>query len=899
MPLSSGSRLGPYEILVPLGAGGMGEVYKARDTRLGRTVALKVLPEHLTGDGELRQRFEREARTISQLSHPHICALYDVGHQDGTEYLVMEYLEGQTLSERLARGPLPVDQVLRYGIETADALHKAHRSGIVHRDLKPGNVMITASGVKLLDFGLARVLAPSGPDTILTALPTETPLTEKGAILGTVQYMAPEQLEGKDSDARTDVFALGAILYEMATGKKAFGGASHASLIGSILRDHPAPISQLQPIAPRALDRVVATCLAKDPEDRWQTARDVSIQLKGIGEEQSSPGLPRPVPAPRRRALALMPWIVAAAAVALGIYALSSGRRQQERPRVLRSYIPPPPNTTYHFFGANVGAPALSPDGRRIAFGVHEPDGSFRLWVRELDALDGYPLPGGEGGLFPFWSPDSRSIGFFAKGKLKVVEASPSPPPVRELADVVEARGGSWGADGSILFTPENFTALMRVTATGGAPVPATRLDSSAGDLAHRWPRFLPDGRRFLYEVRSKSPAGSPSIPAATYLSSLDGEGRRLVLNEGTSVTYVAPGYLLFRRANTLMAVACDPDSLVLKGNPVVLTDTLEGFSATGMSLFTAREDLLIYSPRAGLNRSRMVWLDRTGKELSQVGPTGQIIHFALSSDGREAVVAQIQEPLPPDVWIIETAAGRAIRLTRDSVAQVIPAISADGRIFYSSFATGPWDLWETTRQGESHAKPLLRSRATKSATDVSPDGRWLLYREFNTGSRGDLKALPLIGPPQILTVAATADDESNGDFSPDSQWVAYSSDESGRREIYVVSFPDPVRRIRVSSDGGSQPRWSRDGKELFYVQGGKLMAVAVSRQGEDVAFGESRPLFSLPLFGLVDPGFDIVTRYDVAPDGRFLALLRSLDEETTHLVLVQNWQETLKRQGP
>jgi Tol biopolymer transport system component len=877
----------------------MGEVYKARDTRLGRTVALKVLLERLSADGELRQRFEREARTISQLSHPHIRALYDVGHQDGTDYLVMEYLEGQTLSERLARGPLPVDQVLRYGIEIADALHKAHRSGIVHRDLKPGNVMLTASGVKLLDFGLARVLAPSGPDTILTALPTETPLTEKGAILGTVQYMAPEQLEGKDSDARTDVFALGAILYEMATGKKAFGGTSHASLIGSILRDQPPPISQLQPIAPRSLDRVVTTCLAKDPEDRWQTARDVSLQLKGIGDEQSATRVVEPAPLARRRTSGVLPWVIAAAAAALGMYGLISGRGRPEPPRVVRTFIPPPPDTSYHFFGANVGAPTLSPDGRRLAFGALDADGSSRLWVRDLAALEGYPVPGGEGALFPFWSPDSRSLGFFAKGRLRVVEASKSPPPARDLADVVEARGGSWAPDGTIIYAPGNFSPIMRVSADGGTPVAATRLDRAAGERAHRWPRFLPDGRRFLYEVRKpSSDPGAPAMVSTAFMTALDGREKRLVLTDATSVTYAPPGYLLFRRANTLMAVPCDPKSLTLRGDPVVLAGDLEGFAATGMSLFSVLENSLVYSPRVGLNRSRLVWLDRTGKELSNVGPAERFVHFALSFDGRTAVVAQIEEPLPPDLWSFDAGVGRAIRLTRDAVAQVIPVFSPDGRVFYASFSTGPWDIWEMTPQGRD-VKLFLESESTKSPNDVSPDGRWLLYREFNPGARGDLKLVALTGERRPRTYLATSDDEGNGDFSPDGQWVAYVSDESGRREVYAASLPEPARRFRVSTGGGTQPRWSRDGKELFYVQGGKLMAAPVGRQGEDLTFGESRALFPIPLFALVDPGFDLVTRYDVAPDGRFLALLRSGEEEDTPLVLVQNWQETLKKQAP
>jgi Tol biopolymer transport system component/predicted Ser/Thr protein kinase len=858
-------------------------------------VAIKVLPQSLSSSAEVKQRFEREAKTISQLSHPHICALYDVGHQDGTDYLVMEYLEGETLAQRLVKGPLPVDQALRHGVEIAGALDKAHRQGIVHRDLKPANVMLTNSGVKILDFGLAKALGPTSSASVLTALPTETPLTEKGTLLGTVQYMSPEQLEGKEAEARTDIFALGLLLYEMMTGKKAFSGATQASLIGAVLRDEPPPISRLQPVAPRALDRVVATCLAKEPEDRWQTARDVALQLEGIRQEQSAAEPVTAAPALRRRS-AILPWAIAAAAVALAVVGLMADLRQKPRPRVMRSSLLPPANATFHVFGANVSPPTLSPDGRRLAFGIFEADGSFRLWIRDLDALEGYPLPGAEGGLFPFWSPDSRSIGFFASGRLKVVDASPSPPPPRELADIVEARGGSWGADGTIVYAPGNFTPLMRVSAAGGNAVPATRLDRASRELAHRWPRLLPDGRRFLYEVRkAAADPGAPSGPVATFVGSIDSDEKHLVLTEGTGVTYAPPGYLLFRRANTLMAVACDPKSLALRGDPVVLTGSLEGFAATGVSLFSVLEDLLVYSPRSGLTPSRLVWLDRTGKELSTVGPPARFTHFALSPDGRAAAVAQIEEGSPPDLWVFDTGVGRGLRLTRDALPQVIPVFSSDGRIFFSSFSSGPWDLWEITPQGRD-MKPFLESQSTKSANDVSPDGRWLLYREFNSGSRGDLKAVPLEGDRQTRTFVAAAGDEGNADFSPDSRWVAYASDESGRKEVYAASFPDPTRRFRVSSDGGSQPRWSRDGKELFYVRSGQLMAAAVGRQGDDLTFGESRPLFPFPLYALVDPGFDLVTRYDVAPDGRFFALLRSGEEKPTPFVLVFNWRETLKK---
>jgi serine/threonine protein kinase/Tol biopolymer transport system component len=896
MTLTAGSRLGPYEILSPLGAGGMGEVYKARDTRLERTVAIKVLPTSVASTAESRQRFEREAKTISQLSHPHICALHDVGREGETEYLVMEYLEGETLGDRLARGPLPLEQTLRYGVQIADALDKAHQQGIVHRDLKPGNVMITKSGVKLLDFGLAKGIAPASASS-LTAFPTQVGLTQEGTILGTFQYMAPEQLEGKEADARTDIFAFGCVLYEMATGKKAFSGGTQASLISSILRDEPPPISQSEPIAPRALDRVVATCLAKEPENRWQTTRDVALQLEWIRQERSSPeSIARP-PA-RFRRTAIVPWMVAAVGLTMGVYALTSGLSEKPRPLATKAHLLPPPKTNFHLVGANVTPPAVSPDGRRIAFGAVEADGSIRLWIRELESLEAYPLPGADGALFPFWSPDSRSVGFFAKGRLKVVEATPSPPAPRDLADVVEVRGASWGEDGTILFVPENFSPVMRVAASGGTPAPATHLDRAAGEISHRWPSFLPGGRRFVYEIRLAGAEPKSVAPTfATFVGSLEGgEKRRLPIEDAKSATYVPPGYLVFRRGRAVMAVSCDPRSLAIRGDPVVLGESTEAFAATGVSLFAVSEDLLVYPPRISTTLMRLVWLDRTGRELATVGPPARVIHLALSPDGRQAVTVQIEEGTPPDLWIFDTEAGRGMRLTRDGAAQTLPVFSSDGaRIFLSSYVKGPWDLWEITPQGRD-LKPFLESSASKAANDVSPDGKYLLYREFNRGTRGDLKVIPLTGERGPRSFMATADEETNGDFSPDGQWVAYTSDESGRNEVYVASFPEPARRLRVSGEGGSQPRWSKDGKELFYIRSGQLMTAAVGRRGDELVFGESRALFRLPLVSQVDPAFDAFTNYDVAPDGRVLANLRSGDEATPALVLVENWQQTVKK---
>ena len=894
MPLNAGSRLGPYEILAPLGAGGMGEVYRARDTRLGREVAVKVLPASLILAEQARQRFEREARTISQLSHPHICALYDVGREGETEFLVMELLDGQTLAERLSKGPLPLDQALRYGAEIADALDRAHRQGIVHRDLKPGNVMLTASGAKVLDFGLARATAGSAAADSLTGLPTETPLTEAGTVLGTVQYMAPEQLEGKEADARTDIHALGLVLFEMATGRQAFSAATRASLIGAILRDEPQPVSKDQPLAPRALDRVVAVCLAKEPEERWQTARDVSLQLEGIRRDRSASEPTLLAPGRARRASATLPWAVAAAAIAFAVFALLRGSRPASRPQVMRTLVLPPPGTTFNY-GPNSAPVTVSPDGRRLAFGARDSDGLTRLWIRDLEASEPYLLPGGEGALFPFWSPDSRYLGFFSRGALKVIEASPSPQPPRVLTtDIFEARGGTWGEDGTILYSPGNLGSLMKVSSSGGKPVPATKL--AEGERAHRWPRFLPGGRRYLYEVRRPSPGGSTPGGREIYLASLDSSERRLILSNDASATYVSPGLLIFARVSNLMAVACDPKTLEIQGEPTILAPGVATYTAPGSPIYSVSENLLVYSPRAGTSPTRMAVLDRSGREVASVGAAGNYLSFGVSADGRAVVASRMEDPLPPDLWLFDPA-GRGIRLTRDADPQLLPVASPDGqRIFCAAYARGPWDIWETTSRGGTDLKPFLESDSIKSPLDVSPDGRWLLYRDFSPATLGDLKVVPLTDERKPVTFVSTADDESSGDFSPDGRWIAYSSDESGRKEIYAASFPGAARRIRVTTEGGSQPRWSRDGKELFYLKAGRLVAVPVVRMGDDLTFGQSQPLFALPLFAWGDTGFDVSTRYDVLPDGRFIALLTPGEQAPDPVVVMLHWAEALKK---
>ncbi len=882
MPLTSGTRLGPYEIVAPIGAGGMGEVYRARDTRLERTVAVKVLPPHLSASPESRQRFEREARTISQLSHPHICALYDVGREGDTEFLVMEYLEGETLADRLASGPLPIEQTLRFGVQISDALDKAHRSGIVHRDLKPGNVMLTKSGVKLLDFGLARALAPTSAATQLTALPTQTvPLTQEGTLLGTLQYMAPEQLEAKDADARTDIFALGAVLYEMATGTKAFAGASQASLIGSILRDEPRPISDVVPLTPIALDRIVRTCLAKDPEDRWQTARDVSRQLAEVGKEPLVS--PAPVAVARRSRWWALPWGLALIALAL---AALSGRTAWNRSApggVVRAFIHPPPGTEFYFLDANSGTPAVSPDGSRIAFSARNTDDQVLLWVRPLDSLDAFVIRDSSGASFPFWSPDGRSLGFFAQGKLKIVEANSSALPV-PLADIEEPRGGTWGAGGNILFAAGYRLPILSVPASGGTPTAVTEI---RGEI-HRWPTFLPDGRHFLYDVRVQG-----EERGVIYVKSLDSKESREVVREHSDVLYVPPGYLLFRRAGRLTAAPFDADKREIVGEPVGLVDDIEYLPPTGRTTFGASENVLAYSPDSDSRLSRLAWFDRTGREVGSIGAPGMFISPRLSPDGRQLAIGVMEQlAVPPDIWVFDTRLGTGTRSPLP-FPDLNPMFSRDGkRIIFGNTSEGHWNIYSRDLSGATKPVPLLPATPPRWPRDVSPDGSVLLYREFSSATRGDLKLLPLTGEPTPRTFIAGPFDEDQGAFSPDGRRVAYVSDESGRKEVFVASYPDAAQRIRISSEGGIQPRWSHDGRELFFVAKSTTMMAVPFDPATGTPTGPPARLFDAPISYVF--GSHVPLRYDVAPDGRFLIIVRASKGPPPPLTLVLNWPAML-----
>jgi Tol biopolymer transport system component/predicted Ser/Thr protein kinase len=865
----------------------MGEVYRARDTRLERTVAVKVLPAHLSASAESRQRFEREAKTISQLSHPHICALYDVGNQDGVEFLVMEYLEGETLSERLLKGALPFDHVLRYGIEIADALDKAHRQGIVHRDLKPGNVMLTKSGVKLLDFGLAKAVAPATPQQ-LTSFPTQQALTQEGTILGTFQYMAPEQLEGREADARTDIFAFGAVLYEMATGQKAFSGRTQASLIAAIIERVPPPVSTISPMTPPAFDRVVKTCLEKDPEDRWQTAHDAMLELKWVAEGGSAAGLPAPVVA-RRRSRERLAWIVAgilaASTVALAVLELT---RPRSASPVVRSNVLPPENTSFSFVGGGAGPVAVSPDGRQLAFVTSEFGAKKLLWVRPLESLVAKPLPATADATYPFWSPDSRFLGFFAGGKLKRIEVAGGP--ALSICDAPDARGGSWSREGTILFEPSFRDPIHRVSANGGKSVPATKLDVSRNETTHRWPFFLPDGRHFLFFSGSHT-AGAESELDAIFVGSLDGEKPKLLVNARSNAAYAA-GHLLFVRQKTLLAQAFDPKSLKLTGEAFPIAENVQDDPGFFNAVFSVSDQgTLAYQEAGGTTGlSELTWVDRTGKKLEVLGDPADYFEPRISPDGRRVAVA-IEDP--GDIWIYDLARRVRTRLTFAESDDFAPTWSPDGtRVAFSSQRTGSGDIYAKAASGTGADELLLSSKIFKVPNSWSPDGRYLAYIAFQgaPGSTADLWLLSLPdgkASPLLQTQFA----ELQAVFSPDGRWLAYASNESGRFEIYVQPFPGPGGKWQISTSGGIQPRWARGGKELFFLAPeGKIMSVEV-RAHTVFEAGAPKALFATALKNAPGPP------YDVSSDGQRILLNRPIHEESSPpITLVQNWTALLKR---
>jgi len=900
--ISLGQRLGPYEILSAIGAGGMGEVYRARDTRLDRVVAIKVLPAHLADKPDLRERFEREARTIASLNHPHICTLHDIGRQDGIEFLVMEYLEGETLAQRLLKGPLPLDQVLQFAIEISDALDKAHRKGVTHRDLKPGNIMLTKAGTKLLDFGLAKLKQETAPVNVnLSKLSTAGPaITAQGTILGTLQYMAPEQVEGKTEqiDARADIFAFGAVVYEMATGKKAFEGQSSASVMAKILEADPPSMMSLQPMTPPQLDRVVKTCLSKAPDERWQTASDLCRELKWMAQGSSQITSLPTAPAKGMRDLGRRPVILGVGALLLGaaIASLAIWHLKPSPPQpVTRTVINLPAGD--QLAALDHPAIAISPDGTQLAYvAIHS--GTQQIFLRPLDSLAVKALAGTEGGNTPFFSPDGQGLGFFAAGKLKKISVNGGAAVT--LGDAANPRGASWGSEGMIAFAPIGDDALQQLPESGGSPHPLTRLEK--GFTTHRWPEFLPGGKAVLFAV-SANPNSSANSQVA--VQSLRTGERRDPAQGGTNPHYAASGHLVYAQGGSLVAMPFDPKRLTATGAAVpvvegVLQSLISGatqysFSATGS---------LVYVP-GGIQsaQSRLVWVSRNGAEQPLAAPAHAYLHPRVSPDGRRIAVA-IQEQ-ESQIWQWDISRETLTRFTFEGSTNLAPAWTRDSkRIAFLSNKEGPQNVFWQLADGSGGLERLTTSGYTNLPLSFSPDGQLLAFTEVNPTTGYDLWVLRLGDPSassgqvrKAQPFLQTPFNESAPRFSPDGRWLAYISNESGRYEIYVQPYPGPGGKWQISTGGGTEPEWNPNGRELFYRSGDKVMAVDITTQ-PDFAVGKPRVLFE----ALYEPSPLTTPNYDVSPDGQRFLMLKPTEQAQaapTQINVVLNWFEELKQKVP
>jgi eukaryotic-like serine/threonine-protein kinase len=871
MTCSAGTRLGPYEILSSIGAGGMGEVWKARDTRLGRTVAIKI------SAAQFSQRFEREARAIAALNHPHICTLHDVG----PDYLVMEYIDGQSL-----RGPLPLDKTIEYAKQILDALDAAHRRGIVHRDLKPGNILVSKSGIKLLDFGLARA-EPLQKAAGADAETAEKTLTQEGAIAGTLPYMAPEQLQGGEADARADIFAFGCVFYEMLTGKRAFEGQSAASVMAVVLEREAPSISA---VAPAPLERVLKGCLAKDPEERWQSARDVRRAL-----ELAMAGGARPA---RNRWRERMAWIAAALCLAVALFiAVRLLRAPEHSPDLVRFPVYPPESGV--FSGpVNVTVSqyqfSLSPDGRAIVFVAMVAGARPMLWVRALQELSPRLLPGTENAEYPFWSADSNSLGFFSEGRLKRIRANGGP--VQVIAeDFPDPRGGAWGPDDTILFGTGD-SSIYRVAAGGGTVAPATRLNPARKDGSHRWPHFLPDGRHFLFTVRTEV-----ADVRGVYVGSLDSDARKLLVHVDSNAIDVSPGYLLFVEGGTLMGQTFDASRLELSGQPFTVAGPV-GRASNGYGYFSAAHAGRLAYAGPDLQPGCLTWFDRGGSPLGSVGPEGYYTDFRLSPDEKRLAFSLVDHGTGyPTIWLADLAHGGLSRFTLGRVLNSAPIWSPDGAriVFRTTRGGGNVELYEKSSAGGGEEEPVLLHNAERAAgmqssnlysLDWSSDGQYLLY-SVTPSSGQELWLLPLADrkPFRILHASGAG---AQASFSPDGRLLAYTSDESGRLEVYVQTFPLSDRKWTVSTSGGLEPRWRADGHEIYYMsEDRKLMAASV---GPGPSFDAPKPLFQTRAV-TASTGFRM--HYIPSRDGRrFLVNTQSGDMAPTPITVELNWTAGLTR---
>ena len=892
MALAVGDRIGPYEITGNLGAGGMGEVYRARDTTLGRDVAVKVLPDVFASDPERLARFEREAKTLASLNHPHIAQIYGLEQSTGAQALVMELVEGDDLSQRIARGAIPVDDALPIARQLAEALEAAHEQGIIHRDLKPANIKVRPDGtVKVLDFGLAKAMEPApGSSPSVSMSPTITSpamMTGAGMILGTAAYMSPEQAKGRPADKRSDIWAFGCVLYEMLTGKRVFDGEDVTDVLARILEREP-DFKSLPAATPPPIRRLLRRCLEKDRKRRLP---DIGVARLEIDEAVSTPHEERVVHAASSpSAGARLAWVVAvvAAVAALGVTARLYTGAVPESPTSVRFSLSAPPDTAL----GNDSVAVVAPDGGSLAFIITpRAGGRPRLAVRPLDADEARELPGTEGAGDAFWSPDSRVMGFFADGKLKKIDVTGGAPEI--VCDVAGGATGSWGGDGTILFTTGAGGGLRRVPAGGGTPVQATMLDTAKNEFGHFFPWFLPDGRHFLYA------AGSNDSGASIYAGSLDDPARVLVVAGSqlrSRVIYV-DGYVLYLRERALLAQPFDADRLATTGEATVVARDV----ANAKAFSASTTGVLAYRTGSLASPTQLAFVDRSGTPLNTIGaPSDQII-LELSPDGGRVALG-ILDPVQRtrDIWIHDLRRDVRTRLTFDKGDEFGAVWSPDAtRLVFGSWRRpGVLNLYQQAANGSGAEEPLVAGSFMKYVSSWSPDGRFILYSNGTTGSPtgNDIWLVPVSGDRTPRPFLQTAFNEGDGQFSPDGRWVAYRSSESGRNELYVIPFPGPGGKWQVSTGGGSQPRWRRDGKELYYLTGGNtVMAAAVNGQGAAFDVGPVQRLFEARLRTDAGP-LGTGNLYDVSADGQRFLINRIVDDpaDEAPIRVVTNWTSLL-----
>ena len=882
--IEAGTKLGRYEIRSKLGEGGMGEVYRAYDEAMHREVAIKVLPAALSADKDRLARFEQEAHTAGSLNHPNILVVHHIETHDGAPYIVSELLEGETLRDRMGGVALPQRKAIDYALQIAQGLAAAHEKGIIHRDLKPENIFITKDGrVKILDFGLAKLTGSDGTQS-QTEVPTRRVNTDPGMVMGTIGYMSPEQVRGKPTDHRSDVFSFGAILYEMLSGRRAFRGESTADTISAILREDPPDLSSTSGNINPALERVVNHCLEKSPEERFNSARDLAFALEALSGPVTTSGdtttILAKLPVSKRNRRELVAWSVAGLFLIAAVVLSWLYLRRPAVAEPLTSFVIAAPSDA-----VEVSSPAISPDGRNLVF-VAISQGKRSLYLRSLASTEAHPIAGTDDGHSPFWSPDSRFIGFFANNKLKKIEATGGP--VQTLCAAQSDYGGTWNEDGLILFSLDT-KGINRVPAGGGTPTPVLPLEAARKELAQAWPFFLPDGRHFLYQSWN-----GRSDDSAIYVAALDGSDRKFLVKADSSPVYAAPGYLLFARGATLTAQSFDARKLQLAGEPFPVAEKIGyNFSNSNSSVSVSGNGTMVYSA-GDLTKRQLTWFDRSGKQLGTLGPPSETNDIVLSRDGKRLAMQGLTEG-NSDIWLMDLARGVPSRFTFEPSTDDDPVWSADGNqiVFSSGAANGDatLNLYRKVSSGAGTPEMLLQTDVSKEATDWSSDGRFILFQVY-TDTSMDIWVLPLFGDGKPYPIVNSQFEEWDAYFSPDGRWFAYSSNETGRFEVYVQTFPPAGGKWLISNGGGSQPHWRGDGKELFYIAPDKTLMSVDINAGATFEVGTPKPLFTTQV-----SAFNAPNRYVVTADGqRFLVNSPAGEVSHTPITVVLNWTSGLKR---